>query len=49
MTGYIQADVVVKALRSVPLAPHVVGDDTLLPSEDQPSDHLALLAELDWA
>jgi mRNA deadenylase 3'-5' endonuclease subunit Ccr4 len=36
-------------LRSRPLDPHPITDDTKLPSEDQPSDHLALVAELEWA
>jgi mRNA deadenylase 3'-5' endonuclease subunit Ccr4 len=36
-------------LRASAFDPPAVGDDTLLPSEEQPSDHLALVAELDWA
>jgi mRNA deadenylase 3'-5' endonuclease subunit Ccr4 len=36
-------------LRARPLDPPVVTDDTKLPSPDQPSDHLALVAEFDWA
>jgi mRNA deadenylase 3'-5' endonuclease subunit Ccr4 len=36
-------------LRSRPLDPPVVTDDTRLPSSDQPSDHLALVAEFDRA
>jgi mRNA deadenylase 3'-5' endonuclease subunit Ccr4 len=35
-------------LRSRPLDPPPVSDDTKLPSPDQPSDHLALVAEFDW-
>jgi mRNA deadenylase 3'-5' endonuclease subunit Ccr4 len=35
-------------LRSAPIDPPTIRDDALLPSEDQPSDHLALLTELDW-
>jgi mRNA deadenylase 3'-5' endonuclease subunit Ccr4 len=31
-----------------PLDPPPVSDDSVLPSEDQPSDHLALVADLDW-
>lgn len=36
-------------LRSRPLDPPPIGDDTKLPSPDQPSDHLALVAEFNWA
>jgi mRNA deadenylase 3'-5' endonuclease subunit Ccr4 len=36
-------------LRSRALDPPAVTDDTKLPSEDHPSDHLALVAEFDWA
>jgi mRNA deadenylase 3'-5' endonuclease subunit Ccr4 len=36
-------------LRSRPVDPPAINDDTLLPSADQPSDHIALLAEVDWA
>jgi mRNA deadenylase 3'-5' endonuclease subunit Ccr4 len=32
-----------------PLDPPPVSDGTLLPSAEQPSDHLALMAEFDWA
>lgn len=35
-------------LRSNPLDPPAITDDTKLPSPDQPSDHLPLVAELDW-
>ena len=35
-------------LRARPLDPPAVTDDTKLPSPDQPSDHLALVAEFDW-
>jgi mRNA deadenylase 3'-5' endonuclease subunit Ccr4 len=35
-------------LRSRPLDPLPIADDTRLPSPDQPSDHLALVAEFDW-
>jgi mRNA deadenylase 3'-5' endonuclease subunit Ccr4 len=37
------------SLRSRPVAPPVVGDDTRLPSPGQPSDHLALAAAVEWA
>lgn len=36
-------------LRSRALAPPAITDETLLPSPDQPSDHLPLVAEFDWA
>jgi endonuclease/exonuclease/phosphatase family metal-dependent hydrolase len=36
-------------LRARAIDPPVVTDDTKLPSPDQPSDHLALVAEFDWA
>lgn len=36
-------------LRSRPLDPPAITDDTKFPSEDQPPDHLALVAELDWS
>ena len=36
-------------LRARALDPPAVTDDTKLPSPDQPSDHLALVAEFDWA
>jgi mRNA deadenylase 3'-5' endonuclease subunit Ccr4 len=35
-------------LRSRALDPPAVADDTKLPSPEQPSDHLALVAEFDW-
>jgi CCR4-NOT transcription complex subunit 6 len=35
-------------LRSRPIDPPAVSDATVLPAPDQPSDHLALLAEFDW-
>jgi endonuclease/exonuclease/phosphatase (EEP) superfamily protein YafD len=35
-------------LRACPLDPPSITDDTRLPSLDQPSDHLPLLAEFDW-
>lgn len=35
-------------LRAKPLDPPVIADDTKLPSTEQPSDHLALVAEFDW-
>ena len=35
-------------LRSRPLDPAPISDDTQLPSPDQPSDHLALVAHFDW-
>jgi len=35
-------------LRAMPLDPPVIDDDTKLPSQDQPSDHLALVAAFDW-
>jgi len=35
-------------LRAKPLDPPVIADDTKLPSQDQPSDHLALVAEFAW-
>jgi mRNA deadenylase 3'-5' endonuclease subunit Ccr4 len=35
-------------LRSRPLDPPPISDDTKLPSTDQPSDHLALVAHFDW-
>jgi mRNA deadenylase 3'-5' endonuclease subunit Ccr4 len=38
-----------RELRSRPLDPPAVGDNTPLPSEEQPSDHLALAAEFEWA
>jgi mRNA deadenylase 3'-5' endonuclease subunit Ccr4 len=36
-------------LRARPLDPPAISDATLLPSPEQPSDHLALMAELEWA
>jgi len=36
-------------LRSRPFDPPAITDDTKLPSPDQPSDHLALVAAFDWA
>jgi mRNA deadenylase 3'-5' endonuclease subunit Ccr4 len=36
-------------LRCRPLDPPPISDGTVLPSAEQPSDHLALMAELDWA
>jgi mRNA deadenylase 3'-5' endonuclease subunit Ccr4 len=38
-----------RELRSRPFDPGRLGDDTWLPSPEQPSDHLALVAEMDWA
>jgi nocturnin len=35
-------------LGSRPFDPPAIADDAQLPSEDQPSDHLPLVAELDW-
>ncbi len=35
-------------LTARPLDPPAITDDTKLPSPDQPSDHLALVAEFDW-
>lgn len=35
-------------LRSRPVDPPAIGEDTKLPAPDQPSDHLALVAEFDW-
>jgi mRNA deadenylase 3'-5' endonuclease subunit Ccr4 len=37
------------ALRSRPIDPPAIHDSTPLPSAEQPSDHLALLAEIEWA
>jgi mRNA deadenylase 3'-5' endonuclease subunit Ccr4 len=37
------------SLRAQPIDPPAIEDGTLLPSDDQPSDHLALVAEFDWA
>jgi mRNA deadenylase 3'-5' endonuclease subunit Ccr4 len=37
-----------RELRARPLDPPVVGDETVLPSEAEPSDHLPLVAEFDW-
>jgi mRNA deadenylase 3'-5' endonuclease subunit Ccr4 len=37
------------ALRATPVLPQKIGDDTILPSLEQPSDHLPLAAEFDWA
>ncbi|QJW98530.1 endonuclease/exonuclease/phosphatase family protein [Frigoriglobus tundricola] len=37
-----------EGLRSRPLEPVHISDDTKLPSPDQPSDHLALVARFDW-
>jgi mRNA deadenylase 3'-5' endonuclease subunit Ccr4 len=36
------------ALRATPVLPPKIGDDTVLPSLEQPSDHLSLAAEFDW-
>jgi mRNA deadenylase 3'-5' endonuclease subunit Ccr4 len=36
------------ALMARPLDPPPVSDDSVLPCQDQPSDHLALEADLDW-
>src|SRR5262249_39778582 len=36
------------SLRANPIDPPPVDDDTLLPSDDQPSDHLALTARFEW-
>jgi len=36
------------ALRSLPRDPPALADDTPLPSREQPSDHLALVAEFEW-
>jgi mRNA deadenylase 3'-5' endonuclease subunit Ccr4 len=36
-------------LRARPLDPPAVGDETPLPSPEQPSDHLALAADFEWA
>jgi mRNA deadenylase 3'-5' endonuclease subunit Ccr4 len=36
-------------LAAGPIDPPPVSDATVLPSEEQPSDHLALLAEFEWA
>lgn len=36
------------ALEAVPLAPPAIDDETVLPSAEQPSDHLALTAEVRW-
>jgi mRNA deadenylase 3'-5' endonuclease subunit Ccr4 len=38
-----------RGLRAQPVAPPALEDETALPAEGQPSDHLALLAEFDWA
>jgi len=38
-----------RELRARPIDPPVIGDDTCLPSQEQPSDHLALVAEIDRA
>ncbi len=35
-------------LRSRPIDPPAINDGTLLPSPEQPSDHLALLADVEW-
>jgi endonuclease/exonuclease/phosphatase family metal-dependent hydrolase len=37
------------SLKSRPQDPPAIHDDTLLPSPEQPSDHLALAAEMGWA
>jgi mRNA deadenylase 3'-5' endonuclease subunit Ccr4 len=37
------------ALRAVPVAPPLIVDDTPLPSAAEPSDHLALQADVIWA
>jgi endonuclease/exonuclease/phosphatase family metal-dependent hydrolase len=37
------------ALQSQPLDPPEVSDATVLPSAEQPSDHLPLAAEMEWA
>jgi mRNA deadenylase 3'-5' endonuclease subunit Ccr4 len=36
------------ALAALPIDPPEVDDETVLPSEDEPSDHLALAAEFEW-
>lgn len=38
-----------EAFRAQPVAVPVIDDQTPLPSYDQPSDHLALMAHFDWA
>jgi mRNA deadenylase 3'-5' endonuclease subunit Ccr4 len=38
-----------QALRSRPFDPPALDDATLLPSAGQPSDHVALMAEVEWA
>jgi hypothetical protein len=37
------------ALRAVPVGPPLIVDDTPLPSAVEPSDHLALQADVIWA
>ncbi len=37
------------SLRATPIDPPAVEDESLLPANDQPSDHLALVAEFEWA
>jgi len=37
------------ALRATPICPPPIGNDTVLPSPDEPSDHLPLLTELELA
>jgi endonuclease/exonuclease/phosphatase family metal-dependent hydrolase len=36
------------SLRARPILPAVIDEQTALPSEEQPSDHLPLLVEFDW-
>ena len=38
-----------EAFRAQPVAVPVIDDQTPLPSYDQPSDHLALMAHFDWS
>jgi mRNA deadenylase 3'-5' endonuclease subunit Ccr4 len=45
MIDYVFHD---SGLRSVPIQPPRIDDLTPLPSRDQPSDHLALSAQLEW-
>jgi mRNA deadenylase 3'-5' endonuclease subunit Ccr4 len=37
------------SLRAKPVRPEPIDDETMLPSPAQPSDHLPLIAEFDWA
>jgi hypothetical protein len=37
-----------KKLSARPIDPPPVSDRTVLPSDEQPSDHLALAAEFEW-